>query len=138
MSLRDHLQTIYEKHDQLTPRLVMEAARPKNHPLHGYVFDRPPDQAAEAWYLERAHQLIQRVKITYTERDGSEREIRAFASVRTEKGYVFEPSEKVAADPRLREIVLRDMEREWKQLFDKFGSWQEFVEMVAVDLKVAA
>ena len=67
MSLRAHLQDLYDTHGELTPAIVLEAARPKNHPLHGYVFDRAPKQAAEAYYLGRAHDLLQRARVVYRE-----------------------------------------------------------------------
>lgn len=133
--IREHLMDIYERRGQLTPALVVEEARSKQHPLHGYVFDRAPKQAAEAWYRERAHQLIRVAQITYQSSPESEpRKVRAFHSVRNEEGHVYEPAEKVATDPFLRSLVLRDMEREWKQLHRRYGDFEEFVAMVAGDI----
>lgn len=129
-SLREHLQEIYDKHERLTAELVVEAARPKNHPLHGYVFDRSTGEAAEAWYRNRAHELIQRVKVTFTTAAEHQHKVRAFHAVRSESGYSYEPVEKVVEDPVLRELVLRDMEREWRQLHERYGHFNEFLEMV--------
>ena len=141
MSLRDHLQAIYDEHGRLTPELVVEAARPDDHPLHGFVFDRDPDSAAEAWYRHRAHELIQRVKITYGQTGTEPKEIRAFHAVRStadQGGFVYEPIEHIAATPLLRQMVLRDAEREWKSLKAKYGHLREFLDMVANDLPEAA
>lgn len=138
MTLRDHLQAVYEEHGRLTPELVRETARPKDHPLHAHVFDRAPKDAAEAWYLTRAHELIQRVKITYkTGPKGEEHSIRVFHAVRTEKGHSYEPVETIVNDPFLRRLVLADMEREWKQLKSRYGHFAEFVAMVAEEVKAA-
>jgi hypothetical protein len=130
------LQAIYDEHGKLTPALVVAAARPKSHPLHGYVFDRAPREAAEAWYRHRAHELIQSVKITYSAPSSAERRcVRAYHCVRTEENeYVYEPAEKVAQDPFLRALVLRDMERDWKALYRRYGEFEEFVSLVLGDI----
>lgn len=135
MSLREHLQEIYDQHDRLTPELVVEASRPKDHPLHGYVFDRAPKEAAEAWYRHRAHELIQRVNVTYKPTDEEDQHrVRAFLAVRKETGYSYEPVEKVAENPEMRELVLREMERDWRQLHTRYGHFSEFVTLVSASL----
>lgn len=138
MSLREHLQAIYDANGTLTPELVVEAARGKSSPLHALVFDRKPRDAADAWYRHRAHELIQSVRISYERSDGEPQSVRAFVAVRSEVGHVYEPAEKVAMDPLLREIVLRDMEREWRQLHARYGHFAEFIDLVGGTLKVAA
>lgn len=135
MTLREHLQAIYDKHGQLTPVLVLETARPEDHPLHSAVFPLTPDAAAEAWYLERAHELIQSVRIVYSKTPKGDRSVRAWQPIRTEAGYVYEPAQKIATDPFLRELLLRDMEREWKQLRDRYGHMKEFVGFVQRSLE---
>jgi hypothetical protein len=138
VSLRDQLQEIYDTHGKLTPELVVAAARPKDHPLHGRVFDRKPEEAAEVYYRERARDLIRSVRVTYrAAADGvPSGDVRAFQAIRSDgvDEYVFEPAEKVAADPLLRALVLRDMEREWKQLRERYERFAEFIEMVEADL----
>lgn len=138
-TLRAHLQEIYDKHGLLTPDLVVREARNKQHPLHVAVFDRAPKEAAEAWYRHRAHELIQSARVVFRDEDESEPlRVRAFHCVRIESGHVYEPAEKVAQDPFLRSLVLRDMEREWKQLQRRYGDFEEFVVMVQKDLGQAA
>lgn len=140
-SLRDQLQTIYEQHGKLTPELVVEAARPDDHPLHTRVFDRAPREAAEAWYRHRAHDLIQSVKVVYRdEAHHVDRSVRAFHAVRSDGpgSYTYEPVEKVVADPFTKQLVLREMEREWRQLLHRYESFREFTELVAGDLEVLA
>jgi len=134
--LRGHLDSIYRAHGRLTPELVVAEARPKDHPLHGIVFDRAPKEAAESWYRHRAHELIQSVRIVYQPAPGLEaRKVRAFHCVRTEANeYLYEPAEKVAGDPFLSSLVLRDMEREWKTLQRRYGDFEEFVSMVLGDI----
>lgn len=142
MSLRDQLQAIYDEHGKLTPDLVVQVARPKNHPLHPRVFDRAPGEAAEAWYRHRAHELITSVRVVYKQADesGPEKTVRAFHAYRAPKstGYVYEPLEKVVENDFARQIVLMDMEREWRQLHARYEGFVEFLEMVREDLGIAA
>lgn len=137
MSLRDELQAIYDQHGQLTPDLVVQVARPEDHPLHTQVFDREPNEAAEAWYRERAHDLIQSVKVVYRKAtdDRPEGAVRAWHAVRAEAGYVYEPVDRVVQDEFTRQLVLRDMEREWRQMLARYEQFEEFLEMVAADVK---
>lgn len=142
MSLRDHLQAIYDEHGCLTADLVVETARPEDHPLHGLVFDRPSEEAAEAWYRDRAHRLIQRVKITYRKSEESEpQRIRAFHAMRSPTGYTYEPAEKVAEDPLMRQVLIREMERDWRAFKARYEHFEEFSELLEGEveaLKAAA
>jgi hypothetical protein len=135
-ALREQLQAVYDEHGELTPRLLVEVARPKSHPLHSQVFDRPQAQAAERWYLERAHRLIRSVKVVYRrdEDDDEGLTVRAFHAVRLERGYVYKPAEEVAADPFTRQLLLEDMRREWRQLRLRYEKFSEFISLIRADL----
>lgn len=139
MTLRDELQAIYATHGQLTPELVVQEARASDHPLHSYVFDRDPREAAESWYRHRAHMLITKARVVYKEADetGPERSVRAFHALQTEMGYVYEPVERVATDDFSRRLLLASMEREWKQLFDRYKEFEEFLALAAADIEDA-
>jgi hypothetical protein len=140
MSLRDELQAIYDQHGELTPELVVQEARSKKHPLHDRIFDRAPAEAAEAWYRHRAHELIRVGRTVYKEADenGPERSVRSWQCVYGERGHVYEPVEKVVENPFTRQIVLRDMEREWKGLFARYEAFEEFLSLVSSDLQARA
>lgn len=138
MSLREHLQAIYDQRGVLTPALVVDEARPKAHPLHGH-FEWNDKVAGEAWRRQQAHELIRSVKVVYreaTDTDPAEH-VRAWQAVRNDDGHVYEPAEKVAADPFLSALVLKDMEREWKQLHRRYGHFAEFVDLVRGDIEAA-
>lgn len=134
--LRSQLQSIYDEHDELTPKLVVQVARKKSHPLHPRVFDKPVKEAAEAYYLGRAHDLITSVSIVFKEADenGPAKKVRAFHAVYTDKGHVYEPIDKVKTDAFTRRIVLQSMEREWRQLYDRYEQFEEFLSLVSGDL----
>lgn len=136
MSLRDHLQAIYDQHGYLTPKLVVDVARLKTHPLHGVVFSLDKNDAAEAWYLHRAHELIQSVRVVYREATDEDPalKVRQWHAVRTEQGTTYKPAVEVAQDEFATAIVLKDMEREWKALHRRYGSFAEFVDLVRRDL----
>jgi hypothetical protein len=134
MNLRDELQAIYDTRGKLTPEIVVEEARPKGSPLHTRVFDKDESEAAEAYYRNRAHEIIQSVKITYTSTTGEPQSIRAFHSVRQDNGHVFEPLDVIVKDEVKLKLVLADMKREWSQLKGRYDSFSEFWKMVSEDI----
>lgn len=144
MSLRDELQAIYDQHGKLTPKLVVDAAeRDRESMLFSRLHFDDDSKAAEVGRLYLARKLIQSVKVVYREQDGSrpERSVRAFYATRAdvdEFDYQFEPVDRVVNDPVKLQIVLRDMEREWKALKARFGHLKEFADMVRSDINEAA
>lgn len=135
MSLREQLQSIYDRHSQLTPALVVDEARNDSHPLHDR-FEWDDAAAGESWRREQAHQLIRSVRIVYREADDKnpEQSVRAFHAVRSEKGHVYEPVDKVTTDPFTAQLVLKDMQREWQALKRRYEQFSEFYSMVRSDL----
>lgn len=138
MSLRDHLQSIYNEHGRLTPSLVVDEARNEKHPLHNR-FEWDDAVAGEAWRRSQAHELIRSVRVVYKEADekNPEKSVRAFHAVRSEKEHVYEPVEKVAGDDFTRQLVLKDMEREWQALRRRYEQFEEFLTMVRRDMDAA-
>lgn len=140
MSLRDQLQAIYDSRGELTPQAVVDEARAKSHPLHNR-FEWDNKLAGEAWRRAQAQELIRSVKIVYreaTEHDDA-RTTRAFHAVRRPGGaHSYEPAEKVAADPFSKQLLLRDMERDWMALKRRYEQFAEFAAMVRNDLEEAA
>lgn len=137
--LRDHMQAIYDKHGRLEPRLVVDEARDSGHPLHSR-FEWDDCVAAEKYRLDQAHDLITSIKIVFRGQSEPERQrtVRAFHAVRDAKGFAYEPTEKVVRDPVVREMVLGDMQREWKQLYERYKTFSEFAEMVQRDLELVS
>lgn len=132
MSLRDHLQSIYDQRGKLTPQLVVEVATDAEHPLHSrFEWD---DTVAGAKYREvQASELIRSVKVVYREATETERArmTRAWVATRApEEPHLYEPVEKVAADPLLRAMTLRQMEREWQDLKRRYADFEEFWQLI--------
>lgn len=137
MSLRDHLQAIYDEHGKLTPQLVLDAARAKSHPLHDR-FEWDNKAAAEAYRREQAHDLIVSVKVVYRVGDREDK-VRAFHAVPQGDSQQpsYEPVEKVAGDEFARRLVLNEMEREWRTLRRRYEQFEEFTSLVLKDLGAA-
>lgn len=135
MSLRDHLQAIYDEHGRLTPAIVVDEARAKTHPLHSR-FEWDNRVAGERWRREQAHELIRSVKVVYREPSETDpgADVRAWHAVRSDDGHVYEPAETVATDEFMSALVLRDMEREWRAMHRRYGGFREFVAMVRGDV----
>lgn len=135
-NLRDHLLAVREERGKLTPATVVDAARDPEHPLHAR-FEWDDTVAAEKYRHHQAHELIQIVKISRTRPDGEQREVRAFHAVRHEREYVYDPVEEIAADPVTRQILLREMERDWRTLKKRYEGVREFFELVRADVDAA-
>lgn len=137
MSLRDQLQAVYEQHSRLTPALVVDAARPKDHPLHSR-FEWNNTIAGEAYRRQQAHDLIQSVRIVHDREDKEPLSVRAFHAVRDDVGHAFRPTEDILDDPLLTKMLLADMKREWTTLRARYEHFVEFRQLVLTDLEVAS
>lgn len=141
MSLRDHLQAIYDERGELTPALVVDVARNREHPLHKR-FEWDDTLAAEKYRREQAHDLIRSVRVNYqSARTDSTISIRAFHAVprvddagRPKYGYV--PTETVINDPIISRLILADMERDWQTLRRRWEQFEEFWQLVGGDVRV--
>ena len=131
--LRSQLQAIYDEYGELTPERLVEVAKPKSHPLHDRIYDRSPMEAAHAWWLHRAEELIRSVRVTYTKDDGTRERIRWFHPVRPQGG-VYDPLDVIADDPVATEVLLRAADRQWREMLTRFGHLEAFIEMVKKDV----
>lgn len=145
MTLREALQSVYDKHGKLTADLVVAEAR-ANHSTAGKAlhahFEWDDSVAANKWRREQASTLIRSITVVYRKanpdaKDGDTRahSIRVFQSVATEDGYVYEPLDKVMENPFLRNLKLSEMEREWVALHERWQDFAEFADMVKRDLE---
>jgi hypothetical protein len=133
MSLRDHLQSIYDQRGKLTPKLVVDEARDEEHPLHDR-FEWDDAIGGEKWRLHQAHELITSVRVVYKDAGGRPQEMRQYHAIRKETGYTYEPTEEVVQDEFTAQLLLADMEREWRALKKRFDQFKEFRQMILNDL----
>ncbi len=136
--LREQLLAIRTKYGALTPAHVVDEARAEDHPLHDR-FEWNDEVAGEKWRRVQAHELIRSVKVSYVDAKGHHSEIRSFHAVRAPStpSYVYEPVEEVVQDEMATAVLLRDMERQWRELRARFDRFQEFRDMVRRDLGAA-
>lgn len=137
MSLRDHLQSIYDDHRKLTPAIVVDEARNPEHPLHDR-FEWDDSAAGEKWRHHQAHELITSVRVAYKSSTGQPRDVRQFHAIRGQQGHVYEPVETVLRDDVMTKILMADMEREWRSLKKRYDQFAEFRNMILRDLGDAA
>lgn len=134
MNLREILTGIYDNNAALTPPLVVNLARDENHPLHDR-FEWDDTVAGEAYRRVQAAELIRSVKISYaTSPESAPSSVRAFHAVPRPAGNTYVPTEEIAEDPFMRELVMRAAEREWRTLQRKYAHLAEFIDMIRRDV----
>lgn len=69
MSFEPHIRRLYDDNGGLTAPMVVESARPKDAPLHGY-FEWDDKAAAEEFRLEQARSMIRRVRFVVEDSAG--------------------------------------------------------------------
>lgn len=112
--VREWLQSLYDEHGYITPEIVREAARPEDSPGHLSVFGVGIEEAAEGFYLDRAHKLIQSVRIIRESRSDKEPVIlRAYHAVpgNDEKKYVYKSINDLIAQPDQMELARNEAKR---------------------------
>lgn len=133
--LRSYLLELRSRHGTLTPQVVVDDARRADSPIHT-AFEWDDAIAAEQYRLEQARTLIRSLKVSYVSPEGTTEKTRAFVSIQRAdvpaREYV--PIEEVAQDPALAAIVLRDAERQWRELYTRFRHIREFVALVQADV----
>jgi hypothetical protein len=73
-------QLMKEKGNSVTPKDVLEAARPRSHPLHTY-FDWNDRTAGEKYRIWQARSLLGRVTVKIVDKNGHETKTRGFVNV---------------------------------------------------------
>lgn len=121
----------------LTPDIVLDAARPESSPLHKH-FEWDDSVAAEAWRKDQARTLIQSYKLHIVDERG-ERTVRYYTNVVIQDAHAYRRTEDIVRIDALREqrrlSIIRDLNRIRTELvtFDSFASATE-----AVDTAIAA
>ena len=132
-NLRDVLQVIHDEHGDLNAVLVVDAARDPEHPLH-HRFEWDDTLAGQQWRLAQAGQLL---RVTYRPDPTKPTDLRAFVPVKGAESHQssYTPTETVLADPFLRQILLRSMEREWRGFKKRYEHMAEFAALIQADIQ---
>jgi hypothetical protein len=133
-NLRDVLMAIRAKRGTLTPEVVVEEAADPHHPLH-HRFEWNDTEAAVRYRLLQAQQLL---RVKYKTDVGNKRgDLRAFWVQRDASGAstgAYEPIEEIILDPMQRELMLRQMRRDWQTFKRRYQHMAEFTVEVLSDL----
>lgn len=133
--LREELQRIYDDFNELTPKLVVDQARQKNHPLHTF-FEWDNKIAGEKYRENQARKLIGKVRIAKENKAGEMMSLRAFHSVSRadSPSPTFMPLEEIVENPMTMQILLADMRREVAALKRRYGDMAQFEAIIRQEL----
>jgi hypothetical protein len=126
------MEEIVERTGSLTPEALVDAAKPKKHPLHDY-FMWDDAQAGREYREHQANYLIRAVVRVEEEGD---REVRAFVSVIPDEDgesgttAVYQPIMVVFADVELRKQVLHSALKELEAWQRKYRDLEELVDVI--------
>lgn len=129
-SLREALMEIRAQRGSLTPEIVVEEARDPEHPLH-HRFDWDDTEAARKWRLSQAQEIL---RVSYVPAKGMP-EIRAFWPTREGAPSTYEPIEDVLTDDVQRELLLRQMDRDWKRFKVRYGNTKQYADLLQAALQ---
>lgn len=126
------LGKLAKKHrGHVTPRHVVEAARPAASPLHSQ-FEWDDNEAAEKYRLWQARKLLLRVCVEV--QMGEERRVvRAFANLTNERkaGLGYSPMVTVLSDDGRRSQLMADALAEMKRFQAKYANLRELTKVFA-------
>jgi hypothetical protein len=131
--IRNELTALAREHGgELQPKVVVDAARPEDSPLHK-SFDWDDSHAAEQWRLQQARQLILAV-VTYEKVGNKSLPVRVFVSLTTDRhqdGVGYRLSQSVLSDSHHRQQMLADAMAEMNRFREKYRRLTELAKVFA-------
>ena len=125
-SLREEMTKIYKQQKRLTAEIVVEAATPASHPLHNR-FEWDNDVAGHKYRLRQAADMIREIEVNFVV-DETPVRVREWHAVRRDSTY--EPIGDVIEDEFSTQLMLRQAEREWTQLWERYQDLAGFIALV--------
>jgi hypothetical protein len=132
---------------RLTPKAVVDDARPARSPLHP-CFEWNDSLAAEKYRLEQARGLIQNVVVVYEAPKGKKLPVRAFVSVTKNNEREYTSISAAVRSPNLRQQLLEEALAEivlWRQKYSRlqelsaiFGVVDRVMRQMPLKLKASA
>jgi hypothetical protein len=139
-AIRNELTRLAAVHNgQLLPRIVVDAARPDDSPLHS-SFDWNDSAAAEKWRLTQARNLIRAV-VTFEQVGNKSVACRVFVSLtpdREEDGAGYRLTSNVMSDEGYRRQLLTDAMADMQRFKDKYRRLAELAKVFAAMDEVTA
>lgn len=110
----------------------VDAARPKNSPLHKYL-EWDDGAAADAWRLQQARQCLNAIEVAYVEDDAPPVWVRGYFNVVTAEGdRVYAPISVVKVTHEYDQQVRDRFARELLSIHDRMKSYDELEPVVQV------
>lgn len=122
----EELDRIRQEEGKLQARSVLDRAKDPNHVLHP-AFEWDDTEAAEAYRLQQAGQLIRSVVVTYDddEVDSEPITVRAFVNIRDDYGTHYDRIDVVLNDDDKREQLLQQALRDARIYIKKYQDLRE-------------
>ena len=119
--------------ERLTPRLVVEDARPIDSPLHP-CFEWDDVRAAELHREHQARQVLRSIRVVTQEDDHTPREARMFVNVIETRGddepqHGYVTMARVMSDGELFQQVLHQAARDLAAFEDRYAQFQALVDV---------
>lgn len=131
------LARIMDERGTLVPREVLDLARDEGNPLHPFI-DWQDRSAAEHWRLYQVSTMIRSFKLRVETIDAqgvtTEHRVRGYVPSRyvddeVREGYVAT----VQLDERQRQLMERQLKREWSALRRRWEHWDGFWSVILAD-----
>lgn len=135
-TLLAHLVNIRDTRGDLNSEIVVEEATDAAHPLHDQ-FDWDNESAGHKHRLNQAAKMLRSVRIARQVSSTAPTHLRAFVAFRGADTHraSYVPTEEALADDFTRELVLRQMRREWETLRKRYQHMEEFAAMIAAAIE---
>lgn len=112
---------------RLTPKMVVDAARSSNNPLHRH-FEWDDATAADAYRMDQARNLIRIVRVD--EPDADEPQPRAFLSVSDDSGIAYRSLDAVRKSEDFQQALLKAAERDLEAFERRYRQMADICEIV--------
>lgn len=113
------MRRIYNRHKgRLRPPHVVEAARDPDSPLHKF-FTWDDTEAAVAYRLQQARQLIATVQISLPAGGGRTMTVRAYHALRSERAG-YRHTKDIMSGPELRESLMQQLANDLERVQERY------------------
>ena len=124
----EHLEALRIRNNgHLTPRAVVDAARPKRSPLHP-AFEWDDKKAADSYREDQARYILRQITVV-VEGNDEPKAVRAFLNVSEDQETHYTSRAVVLSDAELRKQVLH---RAWLELRAFSAKYREYEELAGV------
>lgn len=131
------LEHIEKKRGEVTPRAVVEEAKPIESPLHTF-FEWDDSKAADGFRDEQARRLVACVVVKAYDGDETRNPTRAFVSVNASEGRSYVGIVTAMSDEQMRAQVLAKAQSEIVEWRQRYAALNEFSKIFTVIDKLAA